>query len=62
MSTLGELMKNQINIEMLDLKKKHIAKWFKSQGRDVPNLDFVKLSDEEPGKNDSDISDGGVPN
>ena len=56
------MLKKNEKRELLELKKKRIANWFKSQGQEAPSLEHVKLSDTESIEDDSDISDGGLPN
>lgn len=61
LSPLGQVLKMNEKRELLELKKKKIANWFKTLGQEVPNLDHVRLSDTESVEDDSDISEGGLP-
>ena len=55
------MLKKNEKRELLELKKKRIANWYKSQGQEAPSLENIKLSDTESYEDDSDISDGGLP-
>ena len=55
------MLKQNEKRELLELKKKRIANWYKSQGQEAPSLENIKLSDTESYEDDSDISDGGLP-